>query len=49
MGRSIDAVRDLEEPEFSARDRNTQVFFKIIIDTTNKGQGEYISHPTVYS
>ena len=29
MGRSIDAVRDLEEPEFSARDRNTQVFFMI--------------------
>ena len=29
VGRSIDAVRDLEEPEFSARDRNTQVFFMI--------------------
>ena len=25
VGRSIDAVRDLEEPEFSARNRNTQV------------------------
>ena len=30
VGRAIDAVRDLEEPEFSARDRNTQVFLWLV-------------------